>query len=200
MLSASTVPLAMVAENITLSPSGSFHGVVATLADSGPAEPASAYEATINWGKGRRSAGMVTGSNGRFVVSGRQVFPRFTGPTTVTVTVTNEANGQSASVSELVSVAPRKSRAIRVVPQDRRRGQTASLRNNGLRCSQASATVMLAALARRGKCFHPDVGELSPAMMVRENPGLTFTAATSVLDVDGAPDRWNATSRTCYSH
>ena len=116
---ASTVALAMLAEHITLSPSGSFHGVVATLADSGPAEPASEYKATINWGKGRRSAGMVTGSNGRFVVSGRHVFPRFKGTKTVTVTVTNEADGQSASVSDLVSAAARKSRAIRVVPRDR---------------------------------------------------------------------------------
>jgi hypothetical protein len=100
---ASTVALAMLAENIKLSPSGSFHGVVATLTDSGPAEPASEYKATINWGKGRRSAGMVTGSNGRFVVSGRHVFPRFKGTKAVTVTVTNEVDGQSASVSDPVT-------------------------------------------------------------------------------------------------
>jgi hypothetical protein len=116
---ASTVALAILPEGITLSPSRSFHGLVATFADSGPAEPASVYKATINWGKGRRTAGMVTASNGRFVVSGRHVFPRFTGTKTVTVTVTNEADGQSASVSELVSAAARKNRANRGVPRDR---------------------------------------------------------------------------------
>jgi hypothetical protein len=114
---ASTVALTMLPENITLSPSRSLHGVVATFADSGPAEPASVYKATIEWGKGRRSAGMVTGSNGRFVVSGRHVFPRFTGTKTVTVTVTNEADGQTASVSERVSAAARKNRADRAVPR-----------------------------------------------------------------------------------
>jgi hypothetical protein len=77
------------------------------------------YKATINWGKGRRTAGMVTASNGRFVVSGRHVFPRFTGTKTVTVTVTNEADGQSASVSELVSAAAQKNRANRGAPRDR---------------------------------------------------------------------------------
>jgi hypothetical protein len=116
---ASTVAFTMLPENITLSPSRSLHGVVATFADSGPAEPASVYKATINWGKGRRTAGMVTASNGRFVVSGRHVFPRFTGTKTVTVTVTNEADGQSASVSELVSAAAQKNRANRGAPRDR---------------------------------------------------------------------------------
>jgi hypothetical protein len=58
---------------------------------------------------------MVTGSNGRFVVSGRHVFPRFTGTKTVTVTVTNEADGQTASVIERVSAAARKNRADRAV-------------------------------------------------------------------------------------
>ena len=48
---------------------------MATFADSGPAEPASVYKATINWGRGRQSAGMVTGSNGRFVRVGPARFP-----------------------------------------------------------------------------------------------------------------------------
>ena len=116
---ASSVTLAMLSAGISLSPSRSFHGVAATFADSGPAEPASVYKATINWGRGRQSAGMVTGSNGRFVVSGRHVFPRFSGTKLVTVTVTNEADGQTASVSEQVSAAARKTRADRAVPRVR---------------------------------------------------------------------------------
>jgi trimeric autotransporter adhesin len=114
---ASTVVLTMLPENITLSPSRSFHAIVATFADSGPTEAASVYKATIKWAKGRQSAGMVTGSNGRFVVSGRHVFPPFTGTKIVTVTVTNEADGQTASVSERVSAAARKNRADRAVPR-----------------------------------------------------------------------------------
>jgi hypothetical protein len=98
------------ATECTPSLSKSFHGIVARFADSGPTEPVGVYKATINLRKGRRTAGMITGSNGRFVVSGRHVFPRFTGTKTVTVTVTNEADGQSASVSERVSTAARKTR------------------------------------------------------------------------------------------
>ncbi len=87
---------------------------MATFSDSGPPQPASAYKATINWGKGRRSAGMITGSNGRFVVSARHLFPQFTGEKTVTVTVSDRA-GQVVSVRENVSGAARQPRAIKVM-------------------------------------------------------------------------------------
>jgi hypothetical protein len=68
----------------------------------------------INWGKGRRSAGMVTGSKGRFVVSARHVFPRFTGEKTLTVTVSDGA-GQVVSVRETVSEAAHLPRVIKVI-------------------------------------------------------------------------------------
>ena len=74
---------------MTVSPNKPFQWIVATFSDGGPPQPASAYKATINWGKECRSAGMITGSNGRFVVSARHVFPRFMGEKTVTVTVSD---------------------------------------------------------------------------------------------------------------
>ena len=106
--------LAVAADPLTVSPNKPFQGIVATFSDSGPPQPASAYKATINWGKGRRSAGMITGSNGRFVVSARHVFPRFTGEKTVTVTVSDGA-GQVVSVRETVSEAARQPRVIKVM-------------------------------------------------------------------------------------
>ena len=106
--------LAVAADPLTVSPNKPFQGIVATFSDSGPPQPASAYKATINWGKGRRSAGMITGSNGRFVVSARHVFPRFTGEKTVTVTVSDGA-GQVVSVRETVSGAARQPRVIKVM-------------------------------------------------------------------------------------
>ena len=53
--------LAIAAVPLTLSRLKPFQGIVATFTDSGPAEPTSDYTAMINWGKGRRSAGMITG-------------------------------------------------------------------------------------------------------------------------------------------
>jgi hypothetical protein len=102
--------LAIVADALTLSPNKPFQGNVATFTDTGPAAAASAFKATINWGKGRKSAGMILGSNGRFVVSARHVFARFAGAKTVTVTIT-DAEGQAVSVSESASYAVRRPKA-----------------------------------------------------------------------------------------
>ena len=82
-------------------------GIVATFTDSGPPEPASDYKATINWGKGRKAAGMITGSNGQFVVSAKHKFPKFAGQKAVTVVVTGP-DGLVASMSESVSYAARR--------------------------------------------------------------------------------------------
>jgi hypothetical protein len=84
---------------ITVPKSGVFSGIVATFTDAGPAEPAGAYKATFDWGKGRKTAGMIAGSNGRFVVSARHTFSRFTGTRSVIVTVAGPG-GQSVSVVE----------------------------------------------------------------------------------------------------
>ncbi len=99
--------LAIVGGALALRPNKPFQGIVATFIDSGPPEAASAYKATINWGKGRKSAGMITGSNGQFVVSAKHLFSRFAGKKTVTVVVTGP-DGLVASMSESVSYAARR--------------------------------------------------------------------------------------------
>jgi hypothetical protein len=88
---------------LTLSPNKPFVGTVATFSDTGSAEPASDYRATINWGKGRKAAGMITGSNGQFVVSGTEMFSRLSGAKTVSVTVTDITDGRTVSVNDPVS-------------------------------------------------------------------------------------------------
>jgi hypothetical protein len=100
--------LTIQARELALSRNRAVDGIVAAFTDSGPLELTSAYKATINWGKGRKSTGMITGSNGQFVVSARHVFPRFSGTSPVTVTVT-ASDGRTASVNEpaFVSHAPR---------------------------------------------------------------------------------------------
>ncbi len=81
-----------------------FSGAVATFTDNGPAEAATSYRATIDWGKSRKAAGMITGSNGRFAVSARHAFPRFRGTKPVTIAVT-DPDGQTVSVTESASEA-----------------------------------------------------------------------------------------------
>ena len=93
-------------------------GTVATSTDSGPSEPVSDYKATIDWGKGRKTAGMITGSNGQFVVLARHKFPRFSGAKEVAVIVTNITDGRTVSVSEPASYVvrhPRVSKTARSV-------------------------------------------------------------------------------------
>jgi hypothetical protein len=105
--------LAIAAAPLTVSPNKPFQGIVATFTDSGPPQPTSDYTAMINWGKGRKAAGMITGSNGRFVVSARHVFPRFSGEKMVTVTVT-DTEGLLVSVTESASEAARRLKVIKV--------------------------------------------------------------------------------------
>ncbi len=80
-----------------------FVGTVATFTDTGPVEPASDYTATINWGKGRKTVGMVTGSNGQFIVTARHKFPKFSGTSLVKITVTDITDDQTVSVTETAS-------------------------------------------------------------------------------------------------
>jgi hypothetical protein len=110
-----TAGLEIVCSNLTIAPDRLLQGIVATFTDGGPSEPASAYKATIKWGRGRKSAGMITGTNGRFVVTAKHTFPKFTGKQNVTVTVT-DPEGQSVTTSELVSfvVKPPKPLKVRV--------------------------------------------------------------------------------------
>jgi hypothetical protein len=87
--------------------SGRGGALNSSATDTGPAEPASDYEATINWGKGRKAAGMITGSNGQFVVSGKNMFSRFSGAEAVSVTVTDIPDGRTVSVNESASYVVR---------------------------------------------------------------------------------------------
>jgi hypothetical protein len=95
------------AGGLTVSPHKQFVGTVATFADTGPADSATDYKATINWSKGRKPAGMITGSNGQFVVSGNRKFSRLTGSQTVSVTVTDITDGRTVSVHEPASYVVR---------------------------------------------------------------------------------------------
>jgi hypothetical protein len=104
--------LAIVADSLTLSPNKPFQGTVATFTDSGPVESASAFKAIIDWGKRRKSAGMITGTDDRFVVSARHKFPPFAGTETVTIMLT-DPEGPVVSASEAASYVVRRPKTLK---------------------------------------------------------------------------------------
>jgi hypothetical protein len=105
--------LDVLAAPITLTPNKPFHGVVATFTESGLTGSASDYKAIINWGKGRKTAGMITGSNGRFIVTAKHSFPRFSGTKPVTVTIV-DPNGQTQTVAESASEVAHHPKVIKI--------------------------------------------------------------------------------------
>ena len=94
--------IALSSGGLTLVRNGPFRGIVANLTDSGPPLAASAYHATIRWGHGRKAAGMVVGSNGRFVVEATGALRGLSTHATVTVTVV-DGTGRLASATETAS-------------------------------------------------------------------------------------------------
>jgi sugar lactone lactonase YvrE len=86
-----------------------FSGQVATITDSNPTSTAAEYSATIDWGDGNTSAGVVSGPpSGPFTVSGSHTYTE-EGSYTVTVSITdssNPANDQSTTTTATVADAP----------------------------------------------------------------------------------------------
>ena len=82
-----------------------FAGLVADVTDVNPAVTASGLAATIAWGDGTTSAGVVAGAVSPFQVSGQHTYTTSFGAFNVTVTVTNVNDGASAQASTVVNVA-----------------------------------------------------------------------------------------------
>jgi hypothetical protein len=76
----------------------SFTHAVATFTDSNPADPASAFTATINWGDGTTGTGVVSGGNGKFTVTGTHTYAD-EGTDAVTVTLTQNAPGTATATA-----------------------------------------------------------------------------------------------------
>jgi hypothetical protein len=85
-----------------------FSGTVATFTDPDLTATAAEYSATINWGDGTpTSAGVITGANGSFTVTGSHMYAE-EGKYPVTVTITdvdNPSNTATANSTALVADA-----------------------------------------------------------------------------------------------
>ncbi len=81
-----------------------LNGVVAAaFTDAYPYQSASDYTATINWGDGTTTAGVVNGSEGSYSVAGSHTY---VWPTTYTIAVTVSDAGGSATFYGLADVQP----------------------------------------------------------------------------------------------
>ncbi|HET6881477.1 MAG TPA: CHRD domain-containing protein [Pirellulales bacterium] len=83
-----------------------FSGAVATLSDPGSPDPVGSFTATINWGDGTSSTGVVSGSAGAFTISGTHTYV-VTGhyPLTVSATENGVTPNPIATGSGLADVA-----------------------------------------------------------------------------------------------
>lgn len=80
-----------------------FSGPVATFHDANTAAPASDFTATINWGDGNTTPGVITSNgSGNFTVSGTHQYAT-NGPFTVTVTI-NDVGGSTTTVTSTATL------------------------------------------------------------------------------------------------
>jgi len=81
-----------------------FSGVVATFTDANTANTAGDLTATIDWGDGNTTTGIVSGGSGTFSVSGTHTYAS-AGSYPVVVTLTDDAPGTaSATVTSTANV------------------------------------------------------------------------------------------------
>ena len=86
-----------IASGVTFTNGVSLTQTLATFTDALLSETSGQLQATISWGDGSSSAGVVSGSAGVFVVSGTHAFTASAG--TLEVTVVDTVTGASASTS-----------------------------------------------------------------------------------------------------
>jgi hypothetical protein len=98
------VVLVVTPVNISTIEGANFSGPVAIFTDNDTSQPASNFAATIDWGDGNTTAGVVSGSAGSFTVAGTHRYAD-EGSFTVSITVTDTANAVSASATGTATLA-----------------------------------------------------------------------------------------------
>jgi hypothetical protein len=91
------------AANINAQEGVQFNGAVGSISDANKALVASDFTATIDWGDGSQSAGVISGSAGSFSVSGTHTFAE-TGTYPTTVSIAN-SDGENALPAGQAKVA-----------------------------------------------------------------------------------------------
>lgn len=97
------VVLSVTPVNISTLEAAMFNGTVATFTDNDTSQPASNFTASIDWGDGTTTAGVVTGSAGSFSVAGTHTYAD-EGSFAVKVTITDTANAVTATGTATATV------------------------------------------------------------------------------------------------
>jgi hypothetical protein len=82
----------------TAKPGQAFSGTVATFTDSDTSNVASDFSATIDWGDGTTSAGVITDTAGAISVSGTHTYAT-SGQDAVSVTLSDDAPGTATATA-----------------------------------------------------------------------------------------------------
>jgi Ca2+-binding RTX toxin-like protein len=88
---------------INANPNQLFNGTVASFTDTDTSSVAGDFTASINWGDGTISVGIVSGSNGSFAVSGSHTYAS-SGQDAVTVTLTDDSPGTATATANSSAV------------------------------------------------------------------------------------------------
>jgi hypothetical protein len=102
-LTVAPAPLSASGVSLSATAGAPFSGTVATFTTPDQIDGAAAFTAAITWGDGSTSAGVVSGSAGRFTVSGGHTYAA-AGSYAVSVQITNP-NTLSATASDTATVA-----------------------------------------------------------------------------------------------
>src|SRR5207249_366013 len=83
---------------VHLHPNQAFSGAVATFTDVNLAAVAGDFTATIDWGDGTTTSGLVSGGNGAFTVSGAHTYVT-DGTKALSVTLSDDAPGTASATA-----------------------------------------------------------------------------------------------------
>ena len=81
----------------------SFNGAVATVTDTDNTTPASDFSATIDWGDGTTTSGVVSGSSGQFTISGNHTYAE-EGAVSAVISIAEDAPGAASATATLTAV------------------------------------------------------------------------------------------------
>lgn len=91
-------PISATGASVSATEGHSFSGPVATFKDPDTSAKASEYSASINWGDGSTSTGTITGTGGKFTVSGTHTYKQ-QGSHTVKVTIKDRDNASNTATT-----------------------------------------------------------------------------------------------------
>jgi hypothetical protein len=157
----------------------SFTAPVASFSDPDNTAKPTDYSASINWGDGTTSVGTITGTPGKFTVSGTHTYAKG-GSFVVTVDIVdNDGSGNNATVSDPATVVAASSTSTASVKAKRIKRGSARLSGVPAACVRSAVRARVTGTQIASVAFALD-GRRMHARTVRS--GRTYTATFAVSD------------------